>query len=93
MYTTASGKPEEKEMRLKKEKDERRKEKEKEVLERRINRVYSKMWTYNQTYQYSVVTPEGTTGVESVWCKCKKAIDSHRHWLYINLKTPCRHDR
>ncbi|CAO3695287.1 unnamed protein product [Umbelopsis ramanniana] len=63
----ASGKPEEKEMRLKKEKDERRKEKEKEVLDRRINRVYSKMWTYNQTYQYSVVTPEGTTGVESVW--------------------------
>ncbi|KAH8549063.1 tubulin-tyrosine ligase family-domain-containing protein [Umbelopsis sp. PMI_123] len=48
-------------------KEERRKQREKEVLERRINRVYSKMWTYNQTYQYSVVTPEGTTAVQSVW--------------------------
>lgn len=65
----ASGKAEEKEERLKREKEERRETKEKELLDRRVNRVYNQMWVYNQTYQYSVVTPEGTTAVESVWCK------------------------
>lgn len=65
----ASGKAEEKKERLSREKAERRKSKEKELLERRVNRVYTQMWVYNQTYSYSVVTPEGTTAVESVWCK------------------------
>ncbi|GAB5593508.1 hypothetical protein Unana1_08408 [Umbelopsis nana] len=63
----ASGKAEEKEERLKREKEERRETKEKELLDRRVNSVYNQMWMYNQTYQYSVVTPEGTTAVESVW--------------------------
>jgi tubulin--tyrosine ligase-like protein 12 len=68
-WIIASGKAEEKKERLSREKAERRKAKEKELLERRVNRVYTQMWVYNQTYSYSVVTPEGTTAVESVWCK------------------------
>ncbi|CAM0136865.1 hypothetical protein VKS41_007450 [Umbelopsis sp. WA50703] len=63
----ASGTAEEKDQRLQKEKEERRKTREKELLERRVNRVYDQMWVYNQTYQYSVITADGATAVESVW--------------------------
>jgi tubulin--tyrosine ligase-like protein 12 len=68
LWLIASGTAEEKDQRLQKEKEERRKTREKELLERRVNRVYDQMWVYNQTYQYSVITADGATAVESVWC-------------------------
>ncbi|KAI8973286.1 tubulin-tyrosine ligase family-domain-containing protein [Mycotypha africana] len=63
----ASGRPQEKEEKENKERLERREKREKEWVERRIEAVYSKMWSFIQTYTYSVLQQDGQLAPQTAW--------------------------
>jgi hypothetical protein len=63
----ASGKPQEKEEKEKQEKYERREQREKDWMNQRIETVYNKMWSYIQTYSYSILQQDGQPTSQTAW--------------------------
>ncbi|KAI7856010.1 tubulin-tyrosine ligase family-domain-containing protein [Circinella umbellata] len=63
----ASGKAQEKEDRINKEKEERRKNRHDAWLKERVNNVCKKMWSYLQTYSYSVLKGDGQPEIQTAW--------------------------
>ncbi|ORE17065.1 hypothetical protein BCV71DRAFT_244248 [Rhizopus microsporus] len=63
----ASGQPQEKEEKEKKERSERRKKREEEWMKGRANAVYEKMWSYIQTYSYSILQQDGQPVTQTAW--------------------------
>ncbi|KAF7729632.1 hypothetical protein EC973_004005 [Apophysomyces ossiformis] len=63
----ASGKAQEKEDKVNKEKEERRKKRQEEWLNKRIENVYNKMWSYIQTYSFSVLKQDGEPETQTAW--------------------------
>ncbi|KAI8641321.1 tubulin-tyrosine ligase family-domain-containing protein [Parasitella parasitica] len=63
----ASGKPQEKEDKEKQEKDKRREQREKDWINERVNAIYEKMWSYIQTYTYSILQKDGQPASQTAW--------------------------
>lgn len=63
----SSGKPQEKEEKEKVTKRERREEREKEWLDQRVDAIYNKMWSYIQTYSYSILQTDGQPTAQTAW--------------------------
>ncbi|KAG0178695.1 hypothetical protein DFQ28_003943 [Apophysomyces sp. BC1034] len=63
----ASGGAQEKEDRVNKEKDERRKKRQEDCLNKRVDNVYGKMWSYIQTYSFSVLQQDGQPKPQTAW--------------------------
>ncbi|KAI9497822.1 tubulin-tyrosine ligase family-domain-containing protein [Zychaea mexicana] len=63
----ASGKAQEKEDKVNKEKEERRKTRHAQWLKERVDRVCDKMWSYLQTYSYSVLKQDGQPETQTAW--------------------------
>ncbi|KAI9274445.1 tubulin-tyrosine ligase family-domain-containing protein [Phascolomyces articulosus] len=63
----ASGKAQEKEDKVKQEKEERRKERHAAWLKERVDNVCDKMWSYLQTYSYSVLKQDGQPETQTAW--------------------------
>ncbi|KAL0091012.1 tubulin-tyrosine ligase family-domain-containing protein [Phycomyces blakesleeanus] len=66
----ASGRPQEKEEEERKEKEEAHKKRLEELLERRVERVYCQMWSYLQTYSFSVLQQDGEPKAQTAWYAC-----------------------
>lgn len=62
-----SGKPQEKEEKEHKERLERREKREKEWFKERVDRIYEKMWSYIQTYTYSILQQDGQPVSQTAW--------------------------
>lgn len=63
----ASGKPQEKEERERQEKLERKEQREKDWINQRVENVYQKMWSYIQTYTYSILQQDGQPASQTAW--------------------------
>lgn len=63
----ASGKPQEKEDKEKHDKIERREQREKDWINQRANNIYRKMWSYIQTYTYSILQQDGQPASQTAW--------------------------
>ncbi|KAL9552717.1 hypothetical protein MBANPS3_003629 [Mucor bainieri] len=63
----ASGKPQEKEDKEKQDKIERREQREKDWINQRVNNIYRKMWSYIQTYTYSILQQDGQPASQTAW--------------------------
>ncbi|KAI8381422.1 tubulin-tyrosine ligase family-domain-containing protein [Radiomyces spectabilis] len=63
----ASGKAQEKEEKVNKEKEERRKKQIADWMQRRIDYVYQAMWAYIQTYSFSVLKENGQPDTQTAW--------------------------
>ncbi|GAN06073.1 hypothetical protein MAM1_0110d05550 [Mucor ambiguus] len=63
----ASGKPQEKEDKEKQDKIERREQREKDWINQRANNIYRKMWSYIQTYTYSILQQDGQPASQTAW--------------------------
>ncbi|KAI8145820.1 tubulin-tyrosine ligase family-domain-containing protein [Fennellomyces sp. T-0311] len=63
----ASGKAQEKEEKENKEKEERRKKRHAEWVKNRVDNVCDKMWSYLQTYSYSILKQDGQPETQTAW--------------------------
>lgn len=63
----ASGKAQEKEDKETKEKQERRKKRHDAWLKGRMQAVYDRMWSYLQTYSFSVLQQDGQPKTQTAW--------------------------
>ncbi|CAO3620118.1 unnamed protein product [Mucor fragilis] len=63
----ASGKPQEKEDKENQDKIERREQREKDWINQRVNNIYRKMWSYIQTYTYSILQQDGQPASQTAW--------------------------
>lgn len=63
----ASGKPQEKEEKEHPGRRERREQREKEWMNRRAENIYAKMWSYIQTYSYSILQQDGQPTSQTAW--------------------------
>ncbi|KAI8882515.1 TTL-domain-containing protein, partial [Backusella circina FSU 941] len=63
----ASGQPQEKEKREQKESRERREKREQEWFKIRAHTIYQKMWSFIQTYSYSILQESGQPAVQTAW--------------------------
>ena len=63
----ASGKPQEKEYNEKQERIERREQREKDWINQRVNNIYQKMWSFIQTYTYSILQQDGQPASQTAW--------------------------
>ncbi|KAI8083348.1 tubulin-tyrosine ligase family-domain-containing protein [Gilbertella persicaria] len=63
----ASGKPQEKEDKENQERLARREQREKEWIKTRIQAVYDAMWSYIQTYTYSILQQDGQPVSQTAW--------------------------
>ncbi|KAI8080071.1 uncharacterized protein BX664DRAFT_208269 [Halteromyces radiatus] len=61
----ASGKAQEKEDKVKIEKEEKKKQWIQDWMERRVSRVYNKMWSFIQTYSYTVLKTDGQSAAQT----------------------------
>ncbi|KAG2236013.1 hypothetical protein INT48_008105 [Thamnidium elegans] len=66
----ASGKAQEKEEKENKSRYERRAEREKNWKNERANMIYKKMWSYIQTYSYSILQENGQPTSQTAWYIC-----------------------
>lgn len=62
-----SGKPQEKEEQENKERYERGQQREKEWFKGRADAIYTKMWSYIQTYTYSILQQDGQPVSQTAW--------------------------
>ncbi|KAI7904716.1 tubulin-tyrosine ligase family-domain-containing protein [Cokeromyces recurvatus] len=63
----ASGKPQEKEDKENRERLKRREEREKTWINQRVEQIYEKMWSYLQTYTYSILQQDGQPISQTAW--------------------------
>lgn len=63
----SSGKPQEKEEKEKETRRERREAREKEWLDQRVDTIYNRMWSYIQTYSYSILKTDGQPTAQTAW--------------------------
>ncbi|KAI9319950.1 tubulin-tyrosine ligase family-domain-containing protein [Dichotomocladium elegans] len=63
----ASGKAQEKEDKVKKEKEERLKKRHEAWMNDRVNSVCRHMWSYLQTYSYSILQQDGQPTTQTAW--------------------------
>ncbi|KAI9473892.1 MAG: tubulin-tyrosine ligase family-domain-containing protein [Benjaminiella poitrasii] len=63
----ASGKPQEKEDKENQEKLKRREEREKAWIDQRVEQIYQRMWSYLQTYTYSILQQDGQPISQTAW--------------------------
>lgn len=84
----ASGKAREKEEKVNKEKEERKKKRKEMWMDNRVQNVYDKMWSYLQTYSFSVLQQDGQPKTQTAWCKLidvQEAFDRiYSYWIDIN---------
>lgn len=65
----ASGKAQEKEDTVNKEKQEKKERWIEAWMDRRVNKVYDTMWSYIQTYSYTVLKTDGQSAAQTALCK------------------------
>jgi tubulin--tyrosine ligase-like protein 12 len=63
----ASGKPQEKEGKENQDSRERREQREKDWMNQRVENIYAKMWSYIQTYSYSILQQDGQPTSQTAW--------------------------
>ncbi|CEP11090.1 hypothetical protein [Parasitella parasitica] len=63
----ASGKPQEKGDKEQQERIKRREQREKDWINERVDTIYNKMWSYIQTYTYSILQKDGQPTPQTAW--------------------------
>ncbi|KAI7864374.1 tubulin-tyrosine ligase family-domain-containing protein [Spinellus fusiger] len=66
----ASGRVEEKEQEERIAAEEKKKKKEQETLKKRVERIYTEMWSFLQTYSFSVLQQDGQPKSQTAWYIC-----------------------